>query len=150
MFSSIDRGQRKMTISLRFLPPIPEDMRIMEADLEVAGIQYRKRNALAFAKRGQHRLELEREPNNSHDPNAIKVIGISKGWFFWRSDFIGYVPRDTAERIAKAGTWNVMQPRLKNVWAGGYVQDVINIRFDILEPKPVKDPVTKGKKRRDT
>jgi hypothetical protein len=61
---------------LRFLPPIPEGMRIWAADEEVAGIQYRLSAVRAFA-RGRNRVLLfERKPRNQEDPNAIKVIGV--------------------------------------------------------------------------
>lgn len=116
----------------------------MEADIEVAGIPYRKAAALAFARCQQQYLELEREPDNPHDPNAIKVIGVSKGLFGWKRHFLGYVPRETAEQIAEEGLSSVIVPRLKNIWAGGYVRDVIYIRFDVLKPKPAK-PATKSK-----
>lgn len=137
------------TINLRFLPPIPEGMRIMEADIEVAGIPYHKAAALAFARRQQQYLELEREAGNQHDPNAIKVIGVSKGWIGWQRHFLGYVPRETAKQIAEEGLGNAIVPRLRNIWAGGYVQDVVYIRFDILKPKPVKESATKAKKYAD-
>jgi hypothetical protein len=143
-------SKMRQTINLRFLPPIPEDMRIMEADIEVAGIPYRKAAALAFARRQQQYLELEREPDNPHDPNAIKVIGVSKGLFGWKRHFLGYVPGEIAEQIAEEDLWNVIIPRLRNIWAGGYVQDVIYIRFDILKPKPAKEPAAKPKKYADS
>lgn len=138
-----------MTIKLKFDPPIPDGMRIMENYTEVAGVQHRMGNVLAFARRSQHRLELEREPRNRHDPNAIKVIGISRGWFFWRRDFLGYVPAEIAAQIAKEAKWDVIVARLRGVWAGGYHKDVVYIRFDILEPKPAKEPTAKRKKKRE-
>ncbi len=125
-------------ISLRFLPPIPDGYRILENEVEVAGINYRTANALAFAKRRQQRIELERDPSNPHDPNAIKVIGVCKGWFFWRRYHIGYLPRDTAARIVSEGIR--VEPRLRNIWAGGYVRDAIHIRLDLVAPKPEKTP----------
>jgi hypothetical protein len=138
-----------MTIKLRFEPPIPDGMWIMEAHIEVAGIPHRMGNAVAFARRGQHYLELEREPNNPHDPNAIKVIGVSKGWFFWRRHFLGYVPRETAARVAEMGLWGRVKPRLRSIWAGGYVQDTVYINFDILEPKPSPKHAKTRRRKRD-
>jgi hypothetical protein len=127
-----------MTIKLRFLPPIPDGMRIMEADIDVVGVHYRKDSAMAFARRGQHSFELEREPGNPHDPNAIRVIGVSKGWFFWRKHFLGYVPMYTAGRIAQRGFWRRILPRLKSIYAGGDGEGYVNITFDILEPNTPK------------
>jgi hypothetical protein len=119
----------------------------MEEDLEVAGIPHRKRAAIAFAKGKQHRLELEPEPKNPHDRNAIRVIGISKGWFFWHRRLLGYVPQETAERIVGAGLMKVILPRLKSIFVGEYPQPVIHVRFDLLRPKLAKEPRKKDKKR---
>src|SRR5438105_3118824 len=73
------KGASAMEVSLRFLPPIPDGMGILEGDLEVAGVTHRIENAVAFAKRQDQCLELVRDPDNPHDPNAIKVIGVSRG-----------------------------------------------------------------------
>lgn len=136
-----------MALKLRFEPPIPDGMRIMEGHIEVAGIPHRMANAVAFARRAQQYLELEREPNNPHDPNAIKVIGVSKGWFFWRRHFLGYVPRETAAIIAENRLWGRIKPRLRSIWAGGYVKDTVYVNFDILEPIPPPEP-TKRRQRK--
>jgi hypothetical protein len=78
---------------------------------EVAGIQHRKDDARAFmhavrkaeAERLRYGVELEPEPTNPHDPNAIAVLGTSvvKGWLSsavrkWK---IGYLARDLAKEI---------------------------------------------------
>jgi hypothetical protein len=134
---------------LRFLPDIPDGMRILVADEEVAGIQHRISNAKAFAKGSNHDLLLEPEPRNRHDPNAIKVIGVYKGWFFTHRVHIGYVPADVARIVAERGLVDRVCPRLKNIWWGGYVRDYIVVRFDILEPKPPREErVPKHKKGR--
>ena len=129
-----------MAKDMRFLPDIPEGMRIFIADEEVAGVQHRLSHARAFAKGCNHELRFEREPSNRHDPNAIKVIGIYKGWFFTHSVHIGYVAAETAESIVERGMFCQIRPRLKNIWWGGYVRDYIVVRFDILSPKPPREP----------
>jgi hypothetical protein len=114
-----------MAKDLRFLPAIPEGMRIFMADMEVAGVQHRLANARAFAKGRDHELRLEREPNNRHDPNAIKVIGIYRGWFFTHSVHIGYVPAEEAKLIAQRGMFAQIQarrppgPRPEGLCSGG-------------------------------
>ena len=129
-----------MAKDLRFLPDIPEGMRIFLADEEVAGVQHRLSNARAFARGRNQELRFEREPGNPHDPNAIKIIGIYKGWFFAHSVHIGYVPAEVANVIAERGMFSLIRPRLKNIWWGGYIRDYIVVRFDILEPKPPREP----------
>jgi hypothetical protein len=129
-----------MAKNLRFLPEIPDGMRIFAHDEEVAGVQYRLSNAKAFAKGRDHQLRLEREPSNRHDPYAIKVMGIYKGWFSSHEVHIGYVPADVAKSIAEREMFSRIRPRLKNIWWGGYVRDFIIVRFDILQPKPPCEP----------
>jgi len=73
--------------------------------VEVAGIQHRKADAAAFcayANRAEglkepYGLRLEIDPNNSFDPNAIKVFGHAQG----REWHIGYVDAETAKDAAK-------------------------------------------------
>jgi hypothetical protein len=161
-----------MGINLRFLPPIPDGMCIIESDLEVAGVNHRIENAVAFAQQQDHTLELERELHNPEDPNAIKVFGISTTpapTVSWLKSivakvtggppepepattlvrhFVGYLPRNTAKRIAERGLWGSVLPRLKNIWVGGYQEAVVYIRLDILAPKPPKPE--KAKKTRKT
>src|SRR6266508_6942023 len=84
---------------------IPEGFQIFEERLEVAGVGFRKENAVAFANAKEGWLELEREFGNEHDPNAIKVIGCSKGCFETKRRFIGYVPREVAQAIVQGGYW---------------------------------------------
>jgi hypothetical protein len=154
VFGFTERASVYMTKNLRFYPDIPEGMSIFFADEEVAGVQHRLSNVRAFASGRHHALRLEREPNNPHDPNAIKVIGIYKGWFFTHRVHIGYVPAEIAEEIAERNLFSQIQPLLKNIWWGGYVRDYIVVRFDILGPKPPKEPreakskVRRAKKKR--
>lgn len=43
-------------------------------------------------------VELEFEPNNPHDPNAIAVFA-RLGFIFKRKTQVGYIPKETAERM---------------------------------------------------
>ncbi len=78
---------------------------------KVVGVQYRKPDAQAFAdaarkaekKSLQYGVQLEHQPNNPHDPNAIAVYGISekKGLFSksvaeWH---IGYLEGELAAEL---------------------------------------------------
>src|SRR5262249_62287371 len=100
-----------MTKSLRFRPDIPDGMRKLAGDQEVAGIQYRLPNVKAFAKGRRQELRFEPDPGNPHDPNAIKVIGIYKGWFFTHSVHIGYISASVAQMIAERGLVSNILPR---------------------------------------
>jgi hypothetical protein len=113
--------------------PIPAGFQIFEERLEVAGVSHRRDAAYAFAKSREPWLEMERDPGNAHDRNAIKVLGCSKGLFGTKRRFIGYVPRDTAKRIVEGGWFDRVRVRLLKTYAGdsGFVE----IGFQILGPK---------------
>lgn len=72
---------------------------------EVAGTQHREKEVLAFLSAAELAsmrsqtlgVRLVPDPNNQHDPNAIKVVGSADG-----KDYqIGFVPRDIASEAAK-------------------------------------------------
>lgn len=113
----------------RFLPPIPKGFQIYAGRLEVAGVRHRRSEALQFANGSGQTLLLEREPENRHDPNAIKVIGLTGAV----RHFVGYVPKDISEQIVGSGLFQVVQGRLEYIWRsrGGYVK----IIFQIIGPK---------------
>jgi hypothetical protein len=64
-------------------------------DVSFEDLHYHIEAAVSFASRSQQSVDLVPEPRNKHDPNAIMVMGISKGWFFWRKHFLGYMPKET-------------------------------------------------------
>jgi len=122
---------------MKFLPPIPKGYQIYESRLEVAGIQHRKDSALNFAKGSNQIIELEREKSNKHDPNAIKVIGVSKGWFFTKRNFIGYVPKEVSAHIIASKLWSDIQTRLE--WISVSDNGYVSIIFQLIGPKSKKD-----------
>ncbi|SMP46246.1 hypothetical protein SAMN06295888_1041 [Desulfonatronum zhilinae] len=115
---------------------IPEGFQIFEDRLEVAGVSFRKSDAAAFAASKNGWLKLEREADNKHDKNAIKVIGCSKGFFGTKRRFIGYVPKDASKKVMERGFWGKVKPRLLKTYVGdsGFVE----ILFQILGPKGQK------------
>jgi hypothetical protein len=127
-------GEGVMHLNLRFSPELPDGFVIYEAEIAVAGIRDRHRAALAFAAGRDHSLALEFQPANL---NPIKVIGISRGWFFRRRRLLGYLPRATAVRIIERGFWDKVRPRLRNIWVSGESKQVI-IRLDIVGPQEGK------------
>ncbi len=61
---------------------IPDGFQVF-AEAAVAGVSFRKGDAKKFAEvasRSKVWLELEREPNNQFDKNAIKIIGCNDGF----------------------------------------------------------------------
>lgn len=54
-----------------FSSPIPSGYQIYAGHLPIAGIKYRKQDAIRFANSRNQELGLEREPNNEHDPTQL-------------------------------------------------------------------------------
>ena len=83
---------------------IPDGFEIFEDTLEVAGIQFRKNDAIAFAEKSDEGwLEFERDQNNQYDKNAIKLIGCHKSMFGESRRFIGYVLKEISQLIIEGG-----------------------------------------------
>lgn len=119
-----------MSKSLDFLDPIPDGYQIFERDLIVAGVQHIKKDALKFSKGSKQSIALEREPNNKYDSNAIKIMGISKGFLSSKRFFIGYVPKEFAKQIVSTKVMGSVKARLDRIYIGE--KDFVEIRFQIL------------------
>jgi hypothetical protein len=113
--------------------PIPKSFQIFAERLEVAGLGYRRDNAARFISGTNLWLELELEPSNKYDKNAIKVIGCSKGWFWTKRFFLGFVPKDVAASIAEEGLSGAVKPRLLKTRLSG--DGFVEVLFQILAPK---------------
>lgn len=112
---------------------IPDGYMIFEERLEVAGIQYRKDDALSFSQNPEGCwLEFEREDNNKYDKNAIKVIGCRKGFLGAKRYFIGYVPKEVSRLIIEGGFWGIVKPRLLKTYVGK--GEYVEILFQLLGP----------------
>lgn len=75
-------------------------------DIRIAG--FNKFNGIKFIQEAvpsETKIWLEREPNNLHDENAIKVIG--KASHKAKRINLGYIPRDLAEKISTNYTSNL-------------------------------------------
>jgi len=122
-----------MSISKRFLPPVPDDCQIFWGDVEVAGIQNYRSDAVTFIKGKDPQIHLKTDPRNRHDPNAIAVYGSFKGLFGRKTRMLGFVPAEIARVIAEENLSAVIQPRLRNLYSGDH--DFAIVQFDLLGPK---------------
>jgi hypothetical protein len=61
----------------------------------VAGVTFEGRQTVVRGLRPEQMLELLQEPDNPHDPNAVKVVTKA-------GDQVGYVPRELASDLAWA------------------------------------------------
>ena len=116
--------------------PIPEGFQIFEDNVPVAGVNFRRAEVLAFAKADDVWLELERDSENIHDSNAIKVIGCCKILQGLKRYTIGFVPRGLAKVIIEKDYFKTLLPRLSKTYVDdfGYIEVV----FQILGPKGSK------------
>lgn len=131
-FALPDIRQRVTVGELRFLPPIPKGHQISYSGT-VAGVSFRKKEAISFFNGKHQSVVLEREEGNEHDSNAIKIIGITESERY----FLGYVGKEEAERIVQSGLFEQVLPRLRRVYISetGYIE----IQYQITCPKPLKD-----------
>lgn len=111
---------------------IPECFVIYEPRLDVQGIQFRKEAAHAFAQTDSGWLEFERDPDNQHDPNAIRIIGCTSGLLSTKRRFIGFVQKDIARLLVDLMLTAEVRPRLLKTYvgSGGYVE----IQYQIVGP----------------
>lgn len=108
-------------------------MQIYEQGVEVALVYKRLHEARKFANRSKRRIYLENASDHKHDPNAIRVIGKSKGWFFEIRKCIGYVPADIAKKLMLTEMEDKVLARLRLISLDD--KHSIEIRFNILGPE---------------
>lgn len=113
--------------------PIPDGYQIFQDRINVAGVFRRKYAGMAFCLGRQQHLRFERERTNRHDPNAIKVFGIWRGWFIKWEKLLGYVPADQAARIVDLKLEDQVRPRLLKTYVGE--GGLVEIQFQIVGPK---------------
>lgn len=111
------------------LTPLPKGFQIYSDGDRPAGMQHYKANAATFVQSEAQRIELEPEPSNTHDKNAIKVIGVCAAGVF----HIGYLPADLAAQLYRAGLVSLVRGRLDRVYQGtdGYLE----IKYQVIGPR---------------
>lgn len=128
----IVKAAPKQTANIDSANGIPSGYQIWVARPDVAGLLHHKADALAFARSSQQQLLLEIELNNTHDANAIKLIGVGDG----RQCFIGYVPKEISAQIAATDTFEHIQARLKKTFVGD--KNFVDIEYQIIGLKTHK------------
>ncbi|MBB6449477.1 tetratricopeptide (TPR) repeat protein [Geomicrobium halophilum] len=117
---------------VRVNPPQPKGTpkKVLEF-VPIAGIQRRKKDALKFAISENIYLELEKEPDNSYDKNAIKVNGICTINGNEQTIFLGYVPGKYTKQLSN---YNTLNATIKTIY---YPTDEkgIGFRMDIWSEK---------------
>ena len=97
------------------------------------GTSYHLEDCLAWIQGYDQSLELQFEPSNPHDPNAIKVIGHSEGLLRRKHFHLGYLPRDIAASIQSRKPVEIhsITPLLRSIWLKDDKTSVC-IRMDII------------------
>jgi hypothetical protein len=116
--------------------------RISLQQVKVAGVHYRADAVRRFAReidaavsRGNEdfhfEIRLEREPDNPHDHNAIRVIGVTES----RPEgvHLGYLPREIAKQLVGVDPIGAAATRYYE--SGNYTELIISL----LERKPTKE-----------
>ena len=77
------------------------DWRISSQEEPVVGVTHgdRERSFLVLGDQPDFRIFLEREPDNPHDRNAIKVMGAATVEGAARVEHLGYLSKETAEAL---------------------------------------------------
>ncbi|GLQ06848.1 HIRAN domain-containing protein [Sneathiella chinensis] len=115
---------------------------------KVAGAYWRRKKARDFCTMAVEReaagevfgLILQREPDNEHDPNAIKIMG---GPDFEPQYHLGYVDRATAAEIARLDRKRGPLPLSAEIWTAFVTVDDADLRYIMLEPA-ARDPYWKS------
>jgi hypothetical protein len=92
--------------------PPPDGYGYFDKYSPVAGCNHYREDAAAFVASGSRQIELDREPDNPHDGNAIRVLGCTKGILFTKRRHIGCIRAETAEIIAKYSLFPHLRTRL--------------------------------------
>ena len=74
-------------------PVCAADARIIVQQSPLAGFQYYEGRDLWNMMRVGDNLLLQREPQNTHDSNAVRVL--------WRNEMLGYIPRRENSDVAR-------------------------------------------------
>ena len=100
-----------------------DEVRILVQSSPLAGFRYHAGPQLWRELRVGDRLELAREPDNAHDPNAVQVL--------WRGRLLGYVPRRENTALAWALERGAPPLRARISALAEHPNPARRIRFDV-------------------
>ena len=101
--------------------------------LKPAGLNYNELDAKNFVKLENIWIELEREPTNKYDPNAIKIVGCSVEDSNTVRRHLGYIPREYAAVIVKGKYFKDLKVYLHRTYYD-YRMFTVYIDFDLAGP----------------
>jgi len=129
------RLKKLRLINLRKHHPysLPKKYMLYIEKLDPAGLFYRLSDAMEFVKSDNLWLELEQEPTNTYDKNAIKVMGCSKMDTKIVRRHIGYLPRGYAAAISIYKNFHELKPYLHRTYYD-YRTKKVCVEFEIAGP----------------
>ena len=129
----------------KFTTGYSKDYQIYIPELDVQGIFARLHKALKFVSGSNQKIYFERDNDNEHDKNAIKVIGISKHFLglFTSVNHIGFVPKEVAANIVGIDFLDSVKPELKRFWVSNNKEHV-RVTFRIIGLKTRKSEFDKS------
>ncbi|MCK9326101.1 MAG: HIRAN domain-containing protein [Bacteroidales bacterium] len=110
--------------------PAAKFTNLVAKDVAVAGISYRQNTALKLIEGSGRKIVLEKEPDNEYDKNAIKVLGKWVEGDKYKTEQVGYVPKEVAAEIAKKYPDNKLEGCLRVIFKPTK-ENSAGIRFDI-------------------
>lgn len=118
-----------MTIDEKLKSHLFDDIWIYLENVRIADTRRRQQAIQNFSKGRNHRLQFEREPDNSSDPNAIRVNGYTKGFFGEKEYLLGYVPKEISRTIVEGGFINHVGATLAKINnQGKVVFDLVGVK----------------------
>jgi tetratricopeptide (TPR) repeat protein len=109
--------------------------------VSVAGITMngREQIAIEFLKGTERKIELQREPDNQYDKNAIAVHGHWSSGNESKSGKLGYLPREVAVKLS---TIDELRATLKLMYTPIDSNNSIGIRIDVWSKREKKQAVS--------
>jgi hypothetical protein len=125
-------SDKNSPVAKNLMEPIRKKHQIYERNMSIEGVQHRKEEANNFIDDSDLSLKLEKEPQNTVDKNAIKIIGVGRK----KEYFLGYVPKDIALKISVTNCYEYIYPRLIRTYRSE--QGFIDITFQLVGLKDKK------------
>ena len=110
----------------------PPGFEVLDGYVRVKGAYFHYEDAIEFINRSDGWLQLQADPGNVHDKNAIKVLACYKGMLFTKRRLIGYVPSEIAAGIAISGLLPELRLQLTQTHDQG--NEHVKVVFKLIGP----------------
>ena len=101
-----------------FKPKMPKGYRIFFNTFDVALANEYAHQIERLVGSKNVTLQLEAQPKNEYDPNAILIMGRKKGLIWSSTLVLGYLPKYIAKEVSEKKLTNLLIPRPQEMWEG--------------------------------